>query len=256
MIRNKLVLSLMAGAVTLGLLGSSALTYAQSTTDSTSGTTSGSTIIRVHRGGFGSLIDRDQALADELGIDVETLQTAEEAAHIAMIDQAVADGYLTEEQAEQLKLYSGSMGRGGRFGSLYDTDEYLADALGITVEELDAAELAVHEAELAAAVAAGYLTQEEADLLLAEKAARNYLDREGLNAQITAAYEAAINAAVADGAITQAQADDLLAQLEGGIGLGHGWFGSGGRGGHRGFGFDSLPDSGSTDTTTDTSLDA
>lgn len=262
MIRNKLVLTLLAGIATVGLLSSSALTYAQSGNGASSpATASGTSTINVNRGGFGGLVDRDQALADELGIDLETLQTAEETARIAMIDQAVADGYLTEEQAAQLKLFSNGMGRGGRFGGLYDEDEYLADALGITVEELNSAELAVQKAELDAAVAAGYLTQEQADLMLAEKVARNYLDSDALNAQVTAAYEAAINAAVADGAITQAQADALLAQLESGTGFGfgrHGFGGFGGHGRHGGFGLEQLPDSvpATPDTTTDTSFDA
>lgn len=264
MIRNKLVLSFLAGVVAVGLLGSSALTYAQSSNGTTTSgsTASTSTTIRVHRGGFGGLIDRDQALADELGIEVATLQAAEETARIAMIDQAVVDGYLTEEQAAQLKLYSDGMGHGGRFGGLYNEDEYLAEALGITVEELQAAELAVQKVELDAAVAAGTLTQEEADLMLAEKAARNYLDQDALNAQIKAAYETAINAALADGAITQAQADALLAQLESANGFGFGLHGFGGRGGHGrhgGFGTYQLPDAtpdSMPDTTTDTSLDA
>jgi hypothetical protein len=263
---NKLVLTILGGIVALGLLGSSALAYAQSNSGtSTAVTDDNSAIIRIHRGGLGNSSDRDQSLADALGIDLETLQAAEETARIALIDQAVADGYLTEEQASQLKLNGGGMMRRG-FGGLYDEDEFLADALGISVEELEAAELEAYKVELAAAVADGYLTQAEVDLMLAQKAARNYLDREGLNAQIQAAYEAATNAAVADGAITQAQADALLAQLETAAGFGFGphgfdgFGGRGGRGGHHGFGLEQLPenapDSDSTDTTTDTTLDA
>jgi hypothetical protein len=251
---------LLGGAVALGLLGGAAVTFAQTETPATPAAPS--TVVP-ERGFLGGLTDRDQALADALGIDLETLQTAQETARIAMIDQAVADGYLTEDQAAQLKLYSFGMGRGGRFGGLYNEDEYLADALGVSVEELQAAELEAQAAELAAAVDAGYLTQEQADLMLAEKAARNYLDTEALNAQVQAAYEAALAAAVADGAITQAQADALSAQMASqplGFGGLHGFGGHGGRGGHHGFGgfmpAPSTTPSTTPDSTTDTSLDA
>jgi microcystin-dependent protein len=170
-----------------------------------------------------------------------------------MIDQAVTDGYLTQAQADALKANTFGLGRGGHFGGLYDEDQYLADALGISTEDLQAAELEAHAAQLAAAVEAGYLTQEQADIMLARRAAESYLDRDGLQAQMTAAYEAAIAAAVADGAITQAQADALLAQM---AAQPWGFGGRGGRGGHggmRGFGgFDGLTPAPSTAPDTDT----
>ena len=99
-----------------------------------------------------------------------------------------------------------------RYG--YDRDEFLADALGISVEELDAAQLVAYEAELAGRVAAGELTQAEADLKLAQKAAEGYIDTDSINTQVRASQEAAIAAALADGAITQEQADALLAYLD------------------------------------------
>ena len=118
---------------------------------------------------------------------------------------------------------------------------------------------------MAARVAAGDLTQEEADLKLAQKAAEGYLDTDSINAQVRAAQEAAINAALADGAITQAQADALLAYLDanpfnfsGFNGRGHGGHGGGhGHGGGRGL--DSLeltPTVPETDTTTTTGTGA
>ncbi len=142
-------------------------------------------------------------------------------------------------------------------------DVYLADALGISVEELQAAELAGYAAELAAAVEAGTITQAEADLMLARQAAQNYIDEAGLNAAMQAAYEDALVAAVADGAITQAQADALLAQLA--TQTFNFGFGGNGRGGHHGhggpggFGLETLPDSApetTPDTTTNTAFDA
>lgn len=259
MIRNKILYTVLGGAVALGLLGSAAITFAQGDT------TSSASMVLAHRGGMGemrgSLGDQGQALADALGITLEDLQAAQLEARNAMIDQAVVDGYLTQAQADQLKANTFGFGRGGHFGGLYDEDQYLADALGITVAALQTAELEAHAAQLAAAVAAGFLTQEQADLMQARKAAETYLDRDGLQAQMQAAYEAALAAAVADGAITQAQADALLAHVEAqpwGFGMG----GFGGRGGHRGgmrgFGdFGSLtPAPSTTPDTTTTGQDA
>ena len=154
-------------------------------------------------------------------------------------------------------------------------DAYLAEALGITVEELQAARRQATAAYLADAVTAGDITQEQADLMLAKVALSGVIDRHALLAEglgttvealtaaleggqslsdlmtaagidadtlqtnVQAAYEAAIARAVADGVITQAQADAVLAQENNGFGLfgGHGFGGhGGGRHGHHGRG--------------------
>lgn len=262
---NKALNVVLGGVFALGLAGGGlAVARSASAAPAAAPAANVSSLVLAHRGGIGGLNDGGQALADALGIDLETLQTAQETARLAMIDQAVADGLITEAQAEQLKLYSG-FGR-GHFGfGAYDEDEYLAEALGVTVEELDAAELVAFQTQLTAAVEAGYLTQEQADLMLAEKVARSYLDTDAIDAQIQSAQEAAIAAALADGAITQAQADALLAQLAANpyhFGGGFGGFGGhGGRGGHggpggmRGFGLEQLPGSTTPDATPDTTPD-
>ncbi len=265
MIRNKLMVSILGGIMAVGLLGGAAVSFAQTDSPAVTAavsTTAASSLVLIHNGGLSGLGDRDQSLADALGIDLEALQTAQQAARIAMIDQAVADGLLTEAQGEQMKLLGGGFGRGGRFG--HDEDQYLADALGISVEELQSAELTSYATELAAAVEAGAITQEEADLMLARQAAQNYVDQDALHSAAQAVYEDALAAAVADGAITQAQADALLAQFATqsfGFGLhgfgGHG--GRGGRGGPGGFGPNTLPDSTpqtTPGTTTNTAFDA
>lgn len=260
--RNKLIVLGMSALLVVGLLGSAAITFAQ--TDDPAQSTEESTgglAIMPGRGGSHQSVD-DEALAAALGITVEELDAAQETARVALIDQAVADGYLTAEEGEALKLDGGRLPHSSQFG--YEKDEFLADALGITVEALQAAELTAYQAEVAAAVEAGTITQEEADLMLARKAAQNYLDEDALNATVRAAYAEALAAAVAAGDITQAQADALLTQLEtqtfnfgfGGRG-GHGHHG--GHGGRGDFGLDILPDTTpetTPDTTTDTSLDA
>ena len=173
-------------------------------------------------------------------------------------------------------LHYGSMGNGS---SVHD--EYLAEALGITVEELAAARRQAMAAYLADAVTAGDITQEQADLLLGKHALSDLIDRTALVAEalgmttdelvaalaegqsmselmtaagidadtlqtnVQAAYEAAVARAVADGVITQAQADAVLAQDTNGFGFGlvggHGGRGYGGRGHHGRGGSGSLP---------------
>lgn len=155
-------------------------------------------------------------------------------------------------------------GHWGGFGRSGDGNrlEYLAEALGITVDELEDAQERAYQAAVADAVTAGQLTQEQADAILARHALKNYIDRQAilasalgmtsdeLEAALTAgqsitdlmveqgidtatlqtnaqaAYETAVQQAVTDGVITQAQADEILSS--GGFGL----FGrDGGRGG-------------------------
>lgn len=211
--------------------------------------------------GMGDFTGDDTALAEALGITVDELQAAQQQVREALIGQAVADGLLTQEEADAL-LANGSglhrdFGRGGHFGFGGNASELLAEALGITVEELDAARAEVKAAQLAAMVEAGYLTQEQADLMLARQAVENYIDREALQATIQAAYEAAVAQAVEDGAITQEQADALLssAATMGGFGMRGfdmpgGMMGPhGGRGGHHG-GMPGFFQNGQTESTT------
>ena len=267
MVRNKIVGSILGGALALGLLGGGMVAYAQTdpaTPSAPSTETEELTPAVPSTGSSRSTewIDEDQALADALGIELTALTAAQEEARLAIIDQMVADGVLTEEEGESLKS-SGSSLRGiSRYG--YDRHAFLADALGISLETLEAAQLEVYEQELAARVAAGDLTQEEADLKLAQKAAAGYIDTASINAQVRAAQEAAIAAALDDGAITQAQADALLAYLDanpysfsGFNGRGHGGHGGRGHGGGRGLdSLDTTPATPETDTTTTTGTGA
>jgi len=263
MVRNKIVGSILGGALALGLLGGGMVAYAQTdpATPTAPSTETEEVTPAVPSTGSRSSewIDEDQALADALGIELTALTAAQEEARLALIDQAVADGHLTAEEGETMKADGSRLRNSSQYG--YDKDEFLADALGVSVETLEAAQLEAYEAELAARVAAGDLTQEEADLKLAQKAAEGYLDTASINAQVRAAQEAAITAALADGAITQAQADALLAYLDANPYTFNGFNGHGGHGGHGGRGhgggrgFDSLdatpatPDTGTTTTT-------
>ena len=137
--------------------------------------------------------------------------------------------------------------QGGRFGfgTSFDYDAFMADALDVTVEELQAALQAAHEAALEQAVAEGVITAEQAELIKARQALMQYIDKEEMLATalgitteeleaarqegkslpyifgelgldpadikdaIQSAYEDAVQQAVDDGVITDSQAEQL-----------------------------------------------
>ncbi len=209
----------------------------------------------------GGDIDYEPLLADALGITVEKLQAAYQTARDAAIDQAVEKGLITQDQANQMKVWGGGE-RGFRLGhgnkgvddaNAIDEQALLADALGITVEQLQAARETANQAAIAQAVEQGLITQEEADAMQAHKNVQSYLERDALLAKVLgmtmeelqaaydegktltdlmtakgldaatvreklqAAYSEALAQAVTDGVITQAQADAMQSD---GIGLG------------------------------------
>lgn len=161
-------------------------------------------------------------------------------------------------------MNKGDFGRGG-FGGSIDHEALLAEALGITVEELQAAQEEAHANAIQQAVDEGLITEEEADLMTSRLELRTYLDREALTAEalgitleelqqaqdedkplavliyeldlepatvrtnMQTAYENGVQQAVSDGVISQDQADQILE------GPGFGGRGFGRFGGHRGF---------------------
>lgn len=151
----------------------------------------------------------DEALAEALGISADDLTAAYKTAYQAAIEQAVEDGDLTEDQAQRLldrlDLSDNFHFGFGRHGIGSSLDEYLADALSISVDELAAARLEANQTIIQGAVDAGDLTQDEADLLLGQQAIQSYLAD-----AMTTAYENAVQQALEDGAITEAQAQLLL----------------------------------------------
>lgn len=185
----------------------------------------------------------DENLAAALGISVDELQAAYTAAFDKALEQAVAADLITQTQADAMKERgTGKFGMhlGGWLGQgEIDFQALLADELGISVDELAAAESQAQASALADAVAAGTITQEQADLIQGHRALHS---SDAFVTSMTDAYKAAVQSALADGTITQAQADALLNNLEsngfmGGRG-GMGGFGGGMRGGgmHGGMG--------------------
>ncbi|KPK07960.1 MAG: hypothetical protein AMJ56_12515, partial [Anaerolineae bacterium SG8_19] len=207
------------------------------------------------RGGFPGLPEdltpKGELLANALGITVDDLAEAQEEARIAAIEQAVDAGLLTREQADQ--ILEGNFGFRGfgmfghhgfghhGFGPLggdgIDFDALLADALDISVEDLQAARDEAHAAAIAELVDGGYLTQEQADLMVARQALREYIDGDALMAEALGISPADLQAAreegtsLSDNVLTQEQADQILSS--GGIG-GRGFSGPGGFGRHGG----------------------
>lgn len=235
------------------------------------------------RGGARGQIDHEALLADALGITVEQLEAAHESARQAGIQQALAEGLITQEQADQMLAREGRShrgprslrGAGGKSGlqsAQIDRQALLADALGITVEQLDAAHQAARAAATQQAIDEGLITQEQADMKAAHEALKAYMDREAIMAQalgisvadlqaareedrslrtlieelgldretlqanMQAAHEAAIQQAVADGVITQAQAEQILEGKGRGVGGRHGRGAPGGKGHRQGEG--------------------
>jgi hypothetical protein len=165
------------------------------------------------RGGAGGGTQQD--LADALGVDLAALQDAQQTAAEKALAEAVSQGLITQAQADTLKE-RGLNGRmlGGPWmkdGSInYQT--LLADALGISANELEAAQQTAAETALARSVANGDITQEQADLMQGQQA---LADDENFQSAMQTAYESAVKQAVTDGVITQAQADAILENSDG-----------------------------------------
>jgi len=182
------------------------------------------------QGRFGIGGDREAQLAAALGISESDLQAAYLKAATTALNQAVEKGLLTQTQADNMKqrLESASAdgrglpfaGRGVEFlrGSDIDGEALLADALGITVDDLQAAYDKAEASALSQAVENGQLTQDQANLLTARRAFGEYLRTQQKS------YADQVQAALDAGAITQAQADLLLKneQTLGGRGFGMG----------------------------------
>ena len=123
--------------------------------------------------------DEGAALAEALGVTVEDLEAAMRQVMLDRIDAAVDAGRLSEEHAEALREaiesgeepgrgFRGHHGFGHGLGWRGDEGEEgaaFAEALGVTAEELEAAMRQVALDRIDAAVEAGKLTEERAEML-------------------------------------------------------------------------------------------
>lgn len=162
----------------------------------------------VAAGGLGSGEDQQAILDDaakQLGVEPEALESALEDAMSKRLDEAVAAGRLTEEQAAELKqrLKDGTMplfgGRG--FGHPGGLGLHGPELLGTA-----ATFLGVTEAELRA--------QLEDGKSLADVAQAEGKSVSALRAALVASVKQELDEAVAADRLTDAQRDDALARFE------------------------------------------
>lgn len=157
--------------------------------------------------------DRDaylEKLAANLGVDVQKLKDAIKTTNLQVLDEKVADGSVTQEQADKMRerieeggaFFFGMGGRGGHGGP----DGMRGPGgmhMGAGLEDL-AGFLGVDEATLRA---------ELGTKSLADIAAEHGKSRDELKAFLTENAKTALAGLVADGKITQEQADQRLSDF-------------------------------------------
>jgi hypothetical protein len=237
-VKKKLMTAVVGGLAIAGFIAATTLAIPQITSAQTQTPAAGPSApanAPMDRMGPGGPAANSKYLADALGITQDALTTAQTKAHEAGIQQAVKDGLITQAQADALLNKTGADLRGVHIdlkGANLDQEKLLADALGISTEELQAAEETAAKAELAQAVTDGRMTQAQADEITAERALQKYISDKGY-------FKSAVESAVKDGVITQTQADTILSRNPTGM-FGGGWGrggmdgGPGGPGGHGG----------------------
>jgi len=149
-----------------------------------------------------------EAVASKLGVSVDELADARQGARQEVVEQAVADGEITQEQADRM-LSDEHLGRPARgpfdrrmgwgCADMEANHAILADVLGLTVEEL--------EAELGEGKTLRDLAEELG------------VDMDEVWDALQEAREAALQQAVEEGTLTQEQADRMLGR--GARGAGH-----------------------------------
>ncbi len=142
-------------------------------------------------------------LAENLGISQEDLEAAIRQTALDLVDEKVADGTLTEEEAAKIRerieegdglpFFGGGKHKRPQ-GGLHGGGEALAEFLGITVEELQEAR--------------------QDDQSLAQIAEATGVSRDDLIAFLVSQVEEQLAAKVEEGKIDQERADEMLAKFE------------------------------------------
>jgi len=199
------VAAVVAVVVVLGTAALAAVAVAQGGTDGIKGT-------------FADLRQEfHDAVARVLGISSEQYDTALNQAREEVLDKAVKEGNLTQEQADQIReradegfgpgmmgggfgrgmMGRGMMGRGWGLDMMGDSEESLiavaADKLGMTVEDLQ--------------------TQLKDGKTVADLAKEKGVDLQTIVDAFMASRQEKLSQAVADGKITQEQADQMLENM-------------------------------------------
>ena len=229
------VLGALAVAMTFGSIAYRSVLAATPTNISSSTTTQAESSWESRTGPKGGYSNED--LASALGMTVDELNTAYQSAYSSALADGVSQGLITQAQADVLTSNGNAFPFGNRWNGWLtqngiDFDTYLADALGISVDELKAAYETAFYTNIDQAVNDGNLTQEQADLMKGQYALSN---DSAFQSSMQSAYADAVNQAVASGVITRAQADLILSKNSNMFmpGMG-GWGGRGGPRGHHG----------------------
>lgn len=203
--KNRTILSFAAGSAVAvaGLIGG---TVAMATDN---GSTESQAVGRSH-GDVDRAGEYVAALAKNLGIDEQTLRDAMKKTSLEFLDQAVADGKLTQEQADSLrsKIESGEGamfgfggkgvghdgGKGGRGGMAapFKADGGLAEFLGVDAGTL--------RSEMTAGSTLGQIAEAHGK------------SRDELKAFLSSEMDERLAEAVSNGKLTQDQADDMKAR--------------------------------------------
>ncbi len=140
-------------------------------------------------------------VAAKLGIGEDKLKTAVDEAYSETIDEQVAAGQLTQDQADRLKARGFELApmfapRGGRVGGAH-LMESAATVLGISADDL--------------------MTQLRDGKSLADVAGAQGISVDKLKTDLLAQVKTELDTLVSDGKITQSQADDVYSRTESNI---------------------------------------
>jgi polyhydroxyalkanoate synthesis regulator phasin len=142
-------------------------------------------------------------LAANLGVDQDKVNTALEATKKQMLDEAVADGKLTQEQAD--KMAARKDGLMGWFGGMHDRKGMFGVRMGKNSADMAAA-IGITEDQLKSELASG---KKLSDIL-----ADQGITEEQFQQKMLEIRKEALAQAVADGKLTQDQADKMLQRME------------------------------------------
>lgn len=145
-------------------------------------------------------------VAEKLGISTDQLRQAMQGAANDAVDEALASGRITQEQADKAheRIDSGK-GLRGFFERRNDRREHRRDIVRHAIVESSATALNISADDLRAELQAGKS--------IADVAAEKGVSLDTVKAQITSDAQARLDEAVANGKITQERADQAMTKL-------------------------------------------
>jgi len=186
LVAGALILALVAGVMAIGLASAQTSTPEPTATDEPA-----------------RLADRfKEKLAEELGISVDQLNTALDNTQYALIDEAVADGKLTQSEADRLKQ---RVEEGHNLFPFGGARPFIRHHLKMELIQATAEVLGVDVSVVTEGLRNGDT--------LAQIANANGMETEAFKTALLANVKSTLDQKVADGDITQEQADNLYERL-------------------------------------------